>query len=87
MATLSEFLGACAELHETVKIRNVFCSIIDRLAAFALSEDGPGLPKDFDLFKIFSENAQKVISARENTPLEDVVAIQVCFKQISWVKI
>lgn len=77
LATLSEFLNACAELHSSVKIKNVFCAIIDRLAIYALSGEGPGIPSDFDLFKVFSEHAEKVISARESIPPEDIVAIQV----------
>jgi vacuolar protein sorting-associated protein 35 len=77
LATLSEFLNACAELNPLVKIKNIFCAIIDRLAVYALSEEGSGIPADFDLFKIFSDAAEKVITARENIPPEDIVAIQV----------
>lgn len=79
LATLSEFLNACAELNPSVKIKNIFCAIIDRLAVYALSEEGSGIPADFDLFKIFSDSAEKVITARDSIPPEDIVAIQVSF--------
>jgi hypothetical protein len=59
-----------------VKIKNVFCAIIDRLAIYAVGEDGPRIPTEFDLFKVFSAHAEKVIAARESIPPEDIVAIQ-----------
>jgi hypothetical protein len=53
------------------------------LAAYALSEEGTGIPPELDLFKVFSENAEKVIAARENIPPEDIVAIEVFFTRAS----
>jgi hypothetical protein len=76
-------LNACAELNPLVKVKSIFCAIIDRLAVYALSEEGSGIPADFDLFKIFSEAAEKVITARESIPPEDIVAIEVCLNALN----
>ncbi|KAI6188356.1 Vacuolar protein sorting-associated protein 35 [Aphelenchoides besseyi] len=76
LATLSEFLTACAELNPSVQIKNVLCAIIDRLAIYAVAEDGPGIPSEIDLFQTFSTHAEKIIAAREEILPEDIVSIQ-----------
>ncbi|KAE9551852.1 hypothetical protein FO519_004926 [Halicephalobus sp. NKZ332] len=76
LATLNEFLDACAELSPEVRIKNVLGALIDRLAIYATAEGSPGIPEDIPLFDIFSKHAGEVIGSREGMPPEDVIAIQ-----------
>eukprot|EP01135_Chromosphaera_perkinsii_P010494 Nk52_evm4s2152 gene=Nk52_evmTU4s2152 len=77
LKTLDVFLGACARLQPAVNVKQIIASLIDRLANFASREDGEGIPKDLDLFKIFSEQIAQVIEARPDMPPQDIVALQV----------
>ena len=77
LATLNEFLEACAELHSDVKIKNVLGTLIEHLALYAVSEDSPGIPEEVELFKIFSEHADKMIGTRTQMPTEEIISIQV----------
>ncbi|KAK0395806.1 hypothetical protein QR680_001438 [Steinernema hermaphroditum] len=76
LATLDEFLEACAELHQGVQIKNVLSALIDRLALYATSDDGPGIPETIQLFDIFSRQAAQVIHSREDMAPEHIVALQ-----------
>lgn len=77
LQTLSSFLKACAELRQQVNVKNVIISLIDRLAMYAMKEDGPGIPRDIKLFDIFSDQVAQVIQSRQDMPPEDIVALQV----------
>ncbi|XP_061321107.1 vacuolar protein sorting-associated protein 35-like isoform X4 [Pezoporus flaviventris] len=77
LQTLNPFLGACAELHQNVNVKNIIIALIDRLALFAHREDGPGIPADIRLFDIFSQQVATVIQSRQDMPSEDVVSLQV----------
>ncbi|XP_041375547.1 vacuolar protein sorting-associated protein 35-like isoform X2 [Gigantopelta aegis] len=77
LQTLSGFLRACADLHANVNVKNIIISLIDRLAAFAQNEEGPGIPDDIQLFDIFSQQIAQVIQNRTDMPPEDIVALQV----------
>lgn len=76
MATLNEFLDACADLSEDVHIKNILGALIDRLAIYAIAEDSPGIPADIQLFEVFSRHAERVIGSRNSMPPEDIIAIQ-----------
>uniref|UniRef100_A0A8V5GZM7 Vacuolar protein sorting-associated protein 35 n=1 Tax=Melopsittacus undulatus TaxID=13146 RepID=A0A8V5GZM7_MELUD len=77
LQTLNPFLGACAELHQNVNVKNIIIALIDRLALFAHREDGPGIPANIKLFDIFSQQVATVIQSRQDMPSEDVVSLQV----------
>lgn len=77
LVTLNEFLDACAELNEGVKLRNVLSLLIDRLAMYSVADGSPGIPSDIQLFEIFSKHAERVIGSRNEMPPEDIIAIQV----------
>lgn len=77
LQTLSYFLKACAELRPQVNVKNIIISLIDRLAAYAMKEDGPGIPSDIKLFDIFSDQIAQVIQMRQDMPTEDIVSLQV----------
>ncbi|XP_064466793.1 vacuolar protein sorting-associated protein 35-like [Ornithodoros turicata] len=77
LQTLSSFLKACAELRQQVNVKNIIISLIDRLAMYAMKEDGPGIPSDIKLFDIFSDQVAQVIQSRQEMPPEDIVALQV----------
>ncbi|XP_070386983.1 vacuolar protein sorting-associated protein 35 [Dermacentor albipictus] len=77
LQTLSCFLKACAELRPQVNVKNIIISLIDRLAAYAMKEDGPGIPGDIKLFDIFSDQIAQVIQMRQDMPTEDIVSLQV----------
>ncbi|XP_069112436.1 vacuolar protein sorting-associated protein 35-like [Argopecten irradians] len=77
LQTLSSFLRACAELHESVNVKNIIIALIDRLAQFSQNEEGQGIPSDIQLFDIFSQQVSQVIQNRPDMPPEDIVSLQV----------
>ena len=78
LATLNNFLGACAQLHPSVNVKNIIISLIDRLAQYAQREDeSGGIPSDIQLFDIFSKEIEYIISDRRDMPPEDIVSLQV----------
>ena len=48
LATLTNFLSACGQLHPMVNVKNVIIALIDRLALFAQRnpDSGGGIPSD-----------------------------------------
>lgn len=77
LQTLSNFLKACAELHQNVNVKNIIISLIDRLTMFANREEGSGIPLEIKLFDMFSEHVAQIIQSRLDMPIEDVVSLQV----------
>ncbi|ELU14760.1 hypothetical protein CAPTEDRAFT_161426 [Capitella teleta] len=77
LQTLSSFLRACADLHPDVNVKNIIIALIDRLAQFAMKEEGSGIPNEIQLFDIFSQQIAQVIQNRPDMPPEDIVALQV----------
>lgn len=77
LETLTPFLKACADLNQTVNVKNIIIALIDRLAVFATRDDSTGIPDDLKLFDIFSDQIAAVIQARPDMPPEDIVALQV----------
>ncbi|XP_048461938.1 vacuolar protein sorting-associated protein 35 [Rhincodon typus] len=75
LQTLNPFLRSCAELHQSVNVKNIIIALIDRLALFAHREDGPGIPADIKLFDIFSQQVATVIQVKLIFlfPLEDAI--------------
>ncbi|XP_074645707.1 vacuolar protein sorting-associated protein 35-like [Tubulanus polymorphus] len=74
---LNNFLRACAELHQSVNVKNIIIALIDRLAQFAQKDDGNGIPNEIQLFDIFSQQISQVIQNRPDMPPEDIVSLQV----------
>ena len=82
LSTLNNFLGACAQLHPSVNVKNIIISLIDRLALYAQREDeSGGIPSDIQLFDIFSKEIEYIISDRRDMPPEDIVSLQVRLQQ------
>lgn len=77
LQTLNPFLQSCAELLETVNVKNIIIALIDRLAMFAHRSDSGGIPDDIKLFDIFSQEVSLVIQKRPDMPLDDVVALYI----------
>lgn len=78
LATLNNFLSACGHLHPMVNVKNIIISLIDRLALFAQRQDETGgIPRDIQLFDIFSQEIATIISGRKDMPPEDIVSLQV----------
>merc|ERR1711963_228308 len=78
LATLNSFLGACAQLHPSVNVKNIIISPIDRLALFAQREDeSGGIPQEIQLFDVFSQEIANIIRAKKEMPAEDIVSLQV----------
>ncbi|GIY05603.1 vacuolar protein sorting-associated protein 35 [Caerostris extrusa] len=77
LRTLSNFLKACAELHQNVNVKNIIIALIDRLAVFATRDDAAGIPQEIRLFDIFSDQIAQIIQSRQGMPSEDTVALQV----------
>ncbi len=51
-------------------------ALIERLATYATSGEGPGIPAELRLFDIFSEQASAIVASRQDMLAEDVVALQ-----------
>ena len=66
LQTLNQFLQACAELQETVNVKNIIIALIDRLANFAHRSDVEGIPDSIKLFDIFSQEVSIVVQVRTN---------------------
>ncbi|ESO10541.1 hypothetical protein HELRODRAFT_96873 [Helobdella robusta] len=78
LQTLSSFLQACAELHADVNIKNILIAFIDRLAVFINKGSTDCNLKDtYRLFDVFSQEISTILQNRTNTPIEDVVSLQV----------
>lgn len=68
-----------------VNVKNIIIALIDRLALFAARDDGTGgIPKELQLFDIFSQEISSIISGRKEMPPEDIVSLQVIY-QITFV--
>ena len=61
LATLNTFLKSCADVQETVNVKNIIIALIDRLANFAHRSDTGGIPNEIKLFDIFSQEVSLVI--------------------------
>ena len=64
LQTLNQFLQACADLQETVNVKNIIIALIDRLANFAHRSDTGGIPDSIKLFDIFSQEVSMVVQVR-----------------------
>lgn len=53
------------ELNQSVNIKNVLITLIDRLAAYSTKDEGPGVPKDVQLFDIFSKQIADIIQVKK----------------------
>ena len=60
---LGVFLEPCGQLHHTVNVKNIFIALIERLATFALREGVSSIPKDVQLFDIFSAKVGNTIAS------------------------
>ncbi|QQP54246.1 Vacuolar protein sorting-associated protein 35, partial [Caligus rogercresseyi] len=78
LVTLRPFLNACGQLHEKVNVKNVIISLIDRLALYASREDVGWIPKDVQLFDIFSQEVASIISG------QDIVSLQVSLSNMAY---
>lgn len=67
LATLSELLSVCSEVNTSVNVKTVLISLIDRLARYATTPDGPGIPANIELFNIFQKQLD-TIQGRGVTP-------------------
>lgn len=83
LQTLQSFLKACAELRQQVNVKTVIISLIERLAAYAVRTDGPGIPADIALFEIFSQQITAIIQSREDMPAQDIIALQVALVNLA----
>ena len=63
LQTLNLLLPACADLLETVNVKEIIIALIDRLASYAHRADSGGIPSDIKLFEIFSQEVAIVIQA------------------------
>lgn len=89
LATLDPFLKSCAQLQPGVNVKNIIISLIDRLAAYHQRNGKPPsvggeevasvIPIDVQLFEVFSIQIASIVQIRTDMPLEDTVALQVCF--------
>ena len=70
LSTLSPFLKSCAQLVDSVNVKNIIIALIDRLAASKDIE----LPDD--LFDTFSKQIMHIKMSRSTMPLEDIILME-----------
>lgn len=70
LSTLSPFLNSCAQLVDSVNVKNIIIALIDRLAASKDIE----LPDD--LFETFSKQIMHIKMSRPTMPLEDIILME-----------
>lgn len=70
LSTLSPFLKSCAQLVDSVNVKNIIIALIDRLAASKDIE----LPND--LFNTFSKQIMHIKMSRPTMPLEDIILME-----------
>lgn len=70
LSTLSPFLKSCAQLVDSVNVKNIIIALIDRLASSKDIE----LPDD--LFDTFSKQIMHIKMSRPTMPLEDIILMQ-----------
>jgi len=75
MATLDTFLNTCTQLQAGVNVKNIFVSLMDRLAQFA--QTNPKALEGVKAFGVFTQYISKVIQQQANLKLEDILSLQV----------
>jgi vacuolar protein sorting-associated protein 35 len=75
MATLDTFLNTCTQLQSGVNVKNIFVSLMDRLAAFA--QNNPKALEGVKAFSTFTQYISKVIQQQANLSLENILGLQV----------
>lgn len=70
LSTLSPFLKSCAQLVDSVNVKNIIIALIDRLASSKDIE----LPDD--LFDTFSKQIMHIKMSRPTMPLEDIILME-----------
>jgi len=75
IATLDTFLNTCTQLQAGVNIKNIFVSLMDRLASFASSS--PKALEGIKAFNIFTQYISKIIQQEAKLKLQDILSLQV----------
>lgn len=70
LSTLTPFLNSCAQLVDSVNVKNIIIALIDRLAA-SKDIELPG-----DLFDTFSKRIMHIKMSRPTMPLEDLILME-----------
>src|SRR5689334_7839761 len=65
LLTLESFLETCSKLQAAVDVKAIVVGLLDRLANYASTEPN-AIPKEIDVFKIFSTRIQSIIEVRDN---------------------
>eukprot|EP00039_Didymoeca_costata_P001204 m.50570 g.50570 ORF g.50570 m.50570 type:complete len:795 (-) comp10679_c1_seq1:122-2506(-) len=76
LQTLGQFLDAVGSLHANVNVKNIVISLIERLTAFALRDNGVNIPSNMNLFEIFAQKISDMIKQRKEMPLEDIISLR-----------
>eukprot|EP00795_Rhopilema_esculentum_P001572 gene1572-16023_t len=85
LQTLNAFLKSCADLHQSVNVKNIIIALIDRLAMFAYRGDGSGEPQDIKLFEIFSQQVPHAVQGDGAGIPEDIRLFEIFSQQVAHV--
>jgi len=75
LSTLEEFLGTCTKLVSQVDVKDIITSLMDRLAKFA--SENPALFSENDVFPVFQEQCEKLVTKRKKMAVTDKLELQV----------
>ena len=82
---MNAFLKSCADLHQSVNVKNIIIALIDRLAMFAYRGDGSGEPQDIKLFEIFSQQVPHAVQGDGAGIPEDIRLFEIFSQQVAHV--
>ncbi len=84
LVTLEPLLEATSKLNPEVEIKQIFISLMDRLANFASGKDLSEYAKDLNIFKLFKKYTDKIIEEQgRSIELSRLLELQVAFLKFS----
>jgi vacuolar protein sorting-associated protein 35 len=76
LKTLEKFLNALSDLNETVNLKQIIISLMNRLSNFAL-QNPQGIPANMEMFPLFQKCASKVLQDKKDSlTVEDILSLQ-----------
>eukprot|EP00004_Rigifila_ramosa_P005226 TRINITY_DN1569_c0_g1_i1.p1 TRINITY_DN1569_c0_g1~~TRINITY_DN1569_c0_g1_i1.p1 ORF type:complete len:786 (+),score=230.87 TRINITY_DN1569_c0_g1_i1:37-2394(+) len=82
LSTLESLLEGTTQLQNGVDVKDIYVSLIDRLANFAKRAPGQ-IPDDIAIFEIFSKSVAGIITARPKMALSDVLSLNLSLLNLS----
>jgi len=76
LQTLETFLSTCGQLQESVDVKVIIITLMDRLSNFAKNSP-ESIPTDVEMFPLFHKHCSQIIQSSAKMSLVDILSIQV----------